>query len=147
MRGRVIRRQPPPLLRAISSGSSHDATKTSVAAGEVDAIQQFAAAEPALQILHQQISVPLPQMLADGAYVWRDENVVEIPKRAVRRQRFLLGDVEGRAGNFALLECVHQSRFVHQRPARNVDEICGGLHQGKFMLAHHVPRLGRFGSC
>ena len=55
-------------------------------------------------------------------------DVVELPQRAFRRQRFLGSDVQRGAGDFALFERGNQRRLVHQRAARHVQQNSRRFH-------------------
>ena len=60
-----------------------------------------------------------------------------------RQLGLALVDVEPRAGDDARAQRLHQRRFVHDRPARRVDEVGRGLHQTQ---AHGVDEVVRGGS-
>src|SRR5882724_845417 len=56
-------------------------------------------------------------------------------------KRLLFKYVQSRPRNFLRFECVHQSRFVHHRAARSVDQIRGGSHAKQFWCVNHLPRI------
>ena len=116
----------------------------SIAAIQVHPVQQFVPCKPALQIFHQQIRLALPQMLARGAHVWRDEYVVELPERIFRRQRFLRCHVQRGACDSLLGSAEINAGSSTSAPRDNIQEIRRGFHERELARADHVAGFGRF---
>ena len=68
---------------------------------------------------------------------------VVVQYRAGHVRRLLREDVERRAGDAALVECLHQRVVVDQLAAAGVDQPRRRLHLPQLRFADHVPRLRR----
>src|SRR5918993_5861513 len=71
-----------------------------------------------------------------------DEDVRDVPKRAVGRQWFLSRDVKGREANVAGPQVVDQGGLVHHRSPRNVDEHTAGFHGSERRPVDHRVGVG-----
>ena len=73
--------------------------------------------------------------------MWRDDQIVQLEQRVVRRSRLLLEYVDRRSGDLAVRQRPVQGFLVDDRPARRVDEEGGRLHQRELARADQLPRL------
>ena len=70
----------------------------------------------------------------------------QLPKRALRWQRLLGGDVDRRAGDFVLFQSRGESGFIDERAARHVNHERRCFHSGKLTCTQQILRCGRFRS-
>ena len=63
--------------------------------------------------------------------VRRHQDVARLDQRVVRRERFLVEDIEC-GTNTVFFECPDQRGFVHHAPSRRIDQTRTGFHQGEF---------------
>ena len=85
-----------------------------------------------------------PEAVADGAGVWRDEQVGSFPEWVGGGERFGVGDVERGAGDFFLLKSGDERGLIEQGAPRDIDEASRGLHASKLGRADEVHRLAGF---
>ena len=70
----------------------------------------------------------------------RQHDVVEPAERMIGRQRFLVVDVEARAGDAPAAKRGQQRLLVDDRPARGVDQERRRLHRGELAVADEPAR-------
>jgi hypothetical protein len=73
----------------------------------------------------------------------RDEQVRQLPERAVGWERLGLEHVEMRRGDVARPQRLGQRVVLHHRPARGVDDNCAPVHGAEGRAVERMSRLGR----
>ena len=72
------------------------------------------------------------------AQVRRENHVVELQQRMIRRQRLLDKDIQRRAGDGVLLEDFYQGSFVNDGAPRRIDEV------GRFFQSRSRASFSKF---
>lgn len=80
----------------------------------VDRIDEFAAGEPAFEIIEEDSGLAWPEAVADVGDVGSDENVFKVPERAVGREGLDFGDIEGGGSDGAGAKGGDESGFVDE---------------------------------
>src|SRR5439155_11961603 len=114
----------------LGSGAGRD--NRSVAGREsqplVDDVAEGLSQDPALYLVVEHTG----EFRLPAAYVARhvrtDDHAGQIPQRALRWERLLLEDVEGRTRDLPGEQRFDQGGLVHRRATPDVDEPRGGLH-------------------
>src|SRR5882724_2637107 len=100
----------------------------SVSPALVHFVQQRLARYEALHVVHNEPVVAFPQPVSHGGRMGSDQDVVQRPEGRVWRQRFFMEDIQGGAGDAAVLERVEQCGFIDQWSPGNIDEVSVELH-------------------
>lgn len=79
----------------------------SIAEFRVHYVKQGIASSEALQVFHQQYAVTNPVAAITGN-VWRDNHIVQLPKRVIGWQRLRFGDVQRSACNLPTFQRSNQ---------------------------------------
>src|SRR5271163_4849501 len=87
----------------------------------------------------------MPEAIAYGTGVWREEEIGSTPERAFGGERLDGGYVEGGAGECAGFECADEGGFVEERAAAHVDEAGARFHAGDLWSVDEVVGFGGFG--
>src|SRR6266516_2186863 len=74
----------------------------------------------ALDVVHNEGGLPLPEAVCDGAHVRAHQNPRMAPERVLGRERFDREDVERRPAESPLVNQVEQRRLIEQRAPRDV---------------------------
>src|SRR5207302_1452671 len=75
--------------------------------------------------------------------VRREDDVLDVPQRAVWRQRLVFEDIETGAGDPAFGDSPDEIRFDDHATTRDVDQYRRRLHGTKLWFGDHASRLGR----
>src|SRR5437667_11287831 len=92
-------------------------TVSSIPAVLVHYREQRLAAQIPSQIFGEQNILPFPQLVRRAGNVGRDQQILEIPKLGVFRQRLLLENIQGSATNFAFAQGFDQCVLIYERAA------------------------------
>src|SRR5713101_82275 len=97
----------------------------------VDDEPQRLAGKIAAEILREQRIMPLPELLCKPGGMRRNEQVVEIPERRLGWKRLLLEDIESRACDAVIPECLGQRGLIYERSAAYIDQVRIPAHRSQ----------------
>ena len=73
----------------------------------------------------------------------REDYVIELRERIVRRQRFLLEYIKRRSRNPLLSQNFNERRLIDQLAASDVDKIRGRFHRPQMLRPNHAVLFRR----
>src|SRR5688572_5809335 len=111
--------------------------------GAIDHAARHAAVLDVEDGLHVRRAIAGEALIGPAQGVRRQDHVVELQDRIVRRRRLLLEHVEPGARDAPLGEHPGQRLLIDDRPARGIDEIGGRLHQRQALGIDEMPGLWR----
>ena len=111
----------PPQLVCTVARSEFESRRQLIALVEPNDVSQLHSGPEALGILTKQREASFEYAVRVCRCMWRDNHVVQSPKRTLARKRLVLEDVECRTGNLVAQEGIDQRPLVDDGSPRNVD--------------------------
>src|SRR5919108_359136 len=96
-----------------------------------------------LYVVYELIGQKLHCAVARPGHMRREDKIrqAQLKQRIALLGWLLCEDVEAGAGDQALRQRLNQRPFIHQSPARRIDQNGGALHLAELLDADHVARL------
>ena len=74
--------------------------------------------------------------------MWEQHDLAKLSQAGVKR-RFLFEDVEAGAGESAVQQGADERGFIHDRPARGIDQECCWFHKAELVGTDQMMGAGR----